>query len=116
RLKIGVVGFVDDDPAKLGLRVCGVPVLGRVDDLPALVAAHEIGEVLIAVPSASGTTLRRIVQRCAEAGVRHRVLPTLGALLAGRGMYTQVREVQVDDRLPRKPARLDRGRLPSLVA
>jgi FlaA1/EpsC-like NDP-sugar epimerase len=116
RLKIGVVGFVDDDPAKLGLRVCGVPVLGRVDDLPTLVAAHEIGEVLIAVPSASGTALRRIVQRCGEAGVRHRVLPTLGELVEGRVMYTQMREVQMDDLLPRKPARLDRGRLQSLIA
>ncbi len=37
--KLAVVGFVDDDPAKLGLRVGGTPVLGRIDDLPALVAA-----------------------------------------------------------------------------
>ena len=116
RLKLAVVGFVDDDPGKLGLRVCGVPVLGRVDDLRTLVAAHEIGEVLIAVPSASGAALGRIVQRCTEAGVRHRVLPTLEELVEGRVMYAQMREVHIEDLLPRKPVHLDRTQVQSLVA
>jgi len=115
RGKIAVVGFVDDDPAKLGMRLCGVPVLGGVDDLPALAAAHDVEEVLIAIPSASGATLRRIVQRCAEAKVRHRVLPTLGELVEGRVMYTQMREVKVDDLLAREPVRLDLEGMRSLV-
>jgi FlaA1/EpsC-like NDP-sugar epimerase len=115
RLRVGVVGFVDDDPAKLGLRVCGVPVLGRTDDLPALVAQHGIGEVLIAIPSATGAALRRIVQRCVEAHVRHRVLPSLGELVEERVMYTQMREVRVNDLLAREPARLDLPRMRSLI-
>jgi FlaA1/EpsC-like NDP-sugar epimerase len=116
RLKLGVAGFVDDDLAKQGLRVCGVPVLGGVDDIPALVAAHDVGEVLIAVPSATGAVLRRIVQRCTEANVRHRVLPTLGELIDGRVMYTQMREVKVDDLLRREAVRLDVARVRGLIA
>ena len=115
RLKIAVIGFVDDDPAKLGLRVCGTPVLGPLDDLPRLVEQHEIGEVLIAVPSARGVALRRIVERCTEAGVRHRVLPTLGQLVEGQVTYTQMREVRVDDLLAREPVHLDRAPVDSLV-
>src|SRR5581483_1859244 len=113
---VAVVGFVDDDPAKNGLRVCGVPVLGRVDDLPELVATHDVSEVLIAIPSASGPILRRIIQHCTEANVRHRVLPTLGELVQGRVMYTQMREVKVDDLLAREPVRLDLARVRSLIA
>jgi FlaA1/EpsC-like NDP-sugar epimerase len=116
RLGFAVAGFVDDDPAKHGTRICGTPILGGVDDLPALVAEHDVGEVLIAVPSADGAALRRIVQRCAEARVRHRVLPTLGELVGGRVMYTQMREVQVNDLLAREPVRLDLPRVRSLVA
>jgi FlaA1/EpsC-like NDP-sugar epimerase len=115
RLERAVVGFVDDDAAKHGMRLSGVPVLGGVDDLPALVAAHEVGEALIAIPSASGAVLRRIVQRCAEAGVRHRVLPTLGELVEGRVMFSQMREVKVDDLLAREPVRLDLPRVRSLL-
>jgi FlaA1/EpsC-like NDP-sugar epimerase len=111
RLRCAVVGFVDDDPVKLGLRIGGTPVLGRIDDLPALVAAHEVGEVLVAIPSAPGALLRKIVQHCRDAGVRSRVLPTLSELVEGRVMYTQMREVRVDDLLAREPVHLDLPRV-----
>ncbi len=116
RLKVAIVGFVDDDQAKIGLRVGGTPVLGGVDDLPALVAEHEVGEVLIAIPSATGALLRRIVQRCDEARVRHRVLPTLGELVEGSVMFTQMREVKVEDLLAREPVRLDVAGVRKIVA
>jgi len=115
RLRLAVVGFVDDDLAKVGLRVCGTPVLGRIDDLPALVAEHEVGEVLIAIPSASPALLRRVVHHCTEARVRHRVLPTLSELVEGSVIYTQMREVKVDDLLAREPVQLDAARVHSLV-
>jgi FlaA1/EpsC-like NDP-sugar epimerase len=116
RLKCAVVGFVDDDAVKLGLRVGGTPVLGRIDDLPALVAAHDVGEVLVAMPSAPGAVLRRVVQHCRDAGVRSRVLPTLSELVEGRVMYTQMREVRVDDLLSREPVRLDLPRVRSFAS
>ncbi len=116
RLKCAVVGFVDDDPVKLGLRVGGTPVLGRIDDLPALVTEHDVSEVLVAMPSAPGAVLRRIVQHCRDAGVRSRVLPTLSELVEGRVMYTQMREVRVDDLLAREPVRLDVPRVRTFAA
>ena len=116
RLKIGVVGFVDDDESKIGLRIAGAPVLGHIADLGRLIATHDIGEVLIAIPSAPGSLMKRIVQQCSQAGVRHRVLPTLGELGEGRVMYTQMREVKVDDLLSRDPVRLDLPRVRSFIA
>ena len=115
RLRVGVVGFVDDDPAKLGLRVCGTRVLGTIDDLPAVIAEYEVGEVLIALPSAPGTVVRRVVQHCAGAGVRYRALPTLGELVEGKVIYTQMREVKVDDLLARDPVRLDLPHVRALI-
>jgi len=113
--RIAVVGFVDDDPSKQGCRVCGARVLGRTDDIPRLVATHGITEVLIAIPSAPGAVIRRIVQRCTDAGVRHRVVPSLGELVEGHVMLTQVRDVKVDDLLSRAPVQLDDPRVRSLV-
>src|SRR5262245_13024606 len=115
-LGIGVVGFVDDDPAKQGFRVCGAPVLGTVDELPALVVQHVVGEVLIAIPSASGARLRRIIERCDEVRVHHRVLPTVGELALGSVTYSRTREVKVDDFLAREPARFDLLRVRTLLA
>jgi FlaA1/EpsC-like NDP-sugar epimerase len=113
--RVGVVGFVDDDPSKQDTRICGTPVLGTIDDLPQLLAQHDVGEVLIAMPSAPGAVIRRVVQHCTDARVRHRVLPTLGELVEGRVMLTQMREVKVDDLLAREPVRLDVPKVRQLI-
>ena len=61
------VGCLDDDPAKLGIRIHKVRVLGSVDKLPDLLASERVDEVLIAVPSASGAEMRRFVDICTRA-------------------------------------------------
>jgi FlaA1/EpsC-like NDP-sugar epimerase len=116
RLKTAVVGFVDDDATKIGLRVAGTPVLGRIDHIPDLVEIHDITEVLVAIPSASSTVLKHIVRKCEAARVRHRVLPSLGELVGERVMITQMREVKVDDLLAREPVRLDLARVRAFLA
>jgi FlaA1/EpsC-like NDP-sugar epimerase len=113
---LGVVGFVDDDPSKQGARIAGAPVLGPIDELPRLLGAHEVHEVLVAIPSAPGRVIRRIVQHCTEARVRHRVVPSLAELAEGRVMYTQVRDVKLEDLLAREPVRLDLPQVRSMVA
>jgi len=113
---MAVLGFVDDDPGKRGARIAGAEVLGTIDDLPRLLGAHEVQEVLVAIPSAPGAVMRRIAQHCAEARVRHRVVPSLAELVEGRVMFTQIRDVKVDDLLAREPVRLDLPQVRSLIA
>ena len=66
RRGMAVLGFVDDDPSKQGARIAGAQVLGTIDDLPRLLGAREVHEVLVAIPSAPGTVMRRIAQHCAR--------------------------------------------------
>lgn len=110
-----IVGFVDDDPSKQGMRICGVPVLGPIDRLASLADGLDISEVLIAIPSARSSVMRRAAERCREAGLRARVLPSLGELVEGKFMFAQMREVRVEDLLGREPVRLDNPRLRSFV-
>ena len=56
------VGCVDDDRSKLGIKIHGVPVIGNVEQLPALLTKHPVDEVLIAVPSATGKQMQRFVR------------------------------------------------------
>ena len=63
-----VVGFLDDDPTKTGTTVSGAPVLGRVADLVDVVASRGVDEIVIAIPSARGRTVRDVVRLCEEAG------------------------------------------------
>ena len=63
------VGFLDDDPRKRGLRIEGVKVRGNTsDELPRVLDETEPDEVIIAIPSAPGSTRARVVRECRTAG------------------------------------------------
>jgi len=102
-----VCGFVDDNPAMKGMYVHGVRVMGRGSDLAAVVAKTGAEEVLIATPSASGDQMLRILNCCQEAGVHFRTVCTMGEMIEGKALASQIREVDVHDLLCRTPARLD---------
>jgi FlaA1/EpsC-like NDP-sugar epimerase len=101
------VGFLDDDPRKLGENIHGVRVLGHVGLLPEVVRAREVDEVLIAIPSATGAEMRRIVDLCKAAGVHPKTIPDLDQLIDGRVSFNQVRDVAIEDLLGRDPVQLD---------
>jgi FlaA1/EpsC-like NDP-sugar epimerase len=110
-LKCDVVGFIDDDTAKVGLILDGKRVLGRGEDLRALADKYVVRRVLIAVPSATGAEMVRILKLATEAHVEYRMVPSLGELVKGRELGRQIREVAVEDLLGRKPVRLDLDRI-----
>jgi FlaA1/EpsC-like NDP-sugar epimerase len=78
-----IIGFVDDDPRKRGTVVNGVRVLGSTADLPLLVRAFEVDQVVITIGHASRADLRRLVELCDRVPVMARVMPGLYELLQG---------------------------------
>jgi FlaA1/EpsC-like NDP-sugar epimerase len=105
------IGFLDDDPNKRKQRILGLPVLGTLDDLPQVVSNYGVSEVLIAIPSASGAVIRRVVQHTRAAEVEHRIIPGMFDVLSGRVSISQLREVDVEDLLRREPVRLELGEI-----
>ncbi|MCL6554173.1 MAG: hypothetical protein K6W08_13790, partial [Firmicutes bacterium] len=67
------VGFVDDDPAKRGAVVQGLPVLGSRRELRELVRRYGVEEVLVAAPSCPPEVVAEVVAACREAGARARI-------------------------------------------
>ncbi len=111
RLPYRVCGFIDDHPAKLGVRIQGRPVLGGGKELPVLARKHSVEEILIAIPSASGTEMTRILEQCHAAGLKCKTVPGLGEVIEGNGLAGQIREVAMEDLLGRSPVRLDEQRI-----
>jgi FlaA1/EpsC-like NDP-sugar epimerase len=107
KLPYRVRGFLDDWPDKKGLHVLGVSVLGGGDQLKPLVAKHSIDVILIAMPSASGAEMTRILNLCHTAGVECQTVPGLGEVIESSGLATQIRDVAVEDLLGRKTVRLE---------
>ena len=109
KLRYHPVGFLDDDAGKQGLRIHGVPVLGPVEEVRRISQEKGVEEVIIAIPSAERRLMRRIFDRCREAGLDMRTIPDLNSLLAGTASISDLREVRLEDLLRREPARLDRS-------
>jgi FlaA1/EpsC-like NDP-sugar epimerase len=101
------VGFIDDDPKKAELVVHGVKVLGDGEKLATSVRKHQVNTVLIAIPSASGEQMTRILRSCQDAGVSYKTVPGLGEIIQGNNLSKQMRDVAVEDLLGRNPARLN---------
>jgi FlaA1/EpsC-like NDP-sugar epimerase len=107
RLGYDVRGFIDDNPEKTGYSVQLSPVLGTGRHLARVVDRHNIDEVLVAIPSATGPQLTRILQHCQDAGVPCKAIPSLASLIQQSSLSVQMREVAVEDLLSRTPVRLD---------
>lgn len=97
-----VVGFVDDDLAKQGVRIHGTPVLGQRSSLAHLIGIHHISRVLIAMPTAPGKVIREIVAMCETMGVETKTMPGISALLNDVVHVNQLRNVEIEDLLRRE--------------
>jgi len=106
-LAYDVVGFIDDSPAKAGTWIQRTRVFGNGGALPAVVRAHSVELILIALPSASGAEMTAILQRCHQAGVSYKTVPGLAEVIESSGLASQIREVAVEDLLGRNPVHLD---------
>lgn len=95
------VGFLDDDPAKRRKRIYGVPVVGPLNQLAAVIEARPVDEVVIALPRAGGAVVRAVLQDCQRHGITSRVMPGLYELLDGRFGVSRLREVDIADLLRR---------------
>jgi FlaA1/EpsC-like NDP-sugar epimerase len=109
------IGFVDDDPAKVGRRIHGVPVLGTRNDLKKIIAQHQPSDVLIAMPNADPPTIRTIVRALDAFKLPIKILPKLTDVIDGTVNVKEIRNLAVEDLLARPPVGLDPGPVKHLI-
>ena len=110
-LQLGLrpVGFLDDDPGKVNKEIYGLQVLGRIDALAAVAEARRVDEVVIAIPTAGGPTVRAAVERCQALGIPSRVMPGIYELLDGHLSVSRLRSVDIADLLRRPQVHAQSG-------
>ena len=102
-----IVGFLDDNRNKIGRKIHGVPVLGRISEIEAAVKKVNADEALIAIPSATGQQMRQIVEYCKDSRLPFKTVPGYGELIDGRVSVKAIRDVAYRDLLGREVVRLD---------
>lgn len=109
------VGFIDDDIHKHLLRINGLPVLGPISGIPTIIKKYNIDEVVIAMPTASGATIRDCLALCAKAGVPTKIIPSLSGILNQKIDLTRLRDVDVQDLLRREVVSVDLQPISQLI-
>jgi len=106
-VKIEPFGLLDDAREKQGQTIHGVRVLGFIEDIQNL--PDEYDEILIAIPSARGSEMRRIVDLCKQTGKHFRTLPSIGELIEGKVSVNAIRDVTLEDLIGREEVILDQA-------
>lgn len=101
------VGFLDDEPSKQRQRFLGLAVMGGLEQLSEAVERTKADEILIAIPSAPGRVIRKMVEQSRKSGLRYRIIPGVYEILSGRVSISQIREVDLEDLLRREPVKLN---------
>ena len=105
--EIDIIGFVDDDPNKVGTYLAGRKVLGTLSDLPQIIKDNQIDMVTIAIPSLSSTRLQEIFAKLADTTVKVNAMPSMEDMASGKISISRLKEIDVVDLLGREEVKLD---------
>lgn len=106
-LKSIPVAIVDDNPAKIGKKLNGVPILGSSKDIHKVVEKKQIDEIIIAIPSANNLVINNIFEECSKTGCKVKILPSVSQLIDETVIIQKVRDVAIEDLLGREPIKLN---------
>lgn len=110
-----VLGLLDDDPAKQGARIAGVPVLGPLVDVRDKGVRGAATHLIIALPAASAAQRRRAVELAGATGLPVLTVPSAEELRQGSGVE-RVRDIEPEDLLGREPVVLDEAGIAQCLA
>lgn len=101
------VGLLDDVAALKGARIQDVQVLGTLDDLERVARETAASLLVITMPNANASQMRRVVELCDQTGLPFRKVSRLSDQLDHDIGAYELREVAIEDLLGRDPVGFD---------
>lgn len=107
KLNYDIACLIDDSANKKNTIINGVKVVGNRYDIIAKAKELNIDEIMLAMPSASVTEKRDILEICNETDCEVKTLPSIDQVIDSDELYSKIRKVNIDDLLAREPIVLD---------
>ena len=111
-----VLGLLDDDPAKQGARIAGLPVLGPLAAIADKAVRGAATHVIVALPAATAAQRRRALNLAAPSGLPVLTVPSADELQDSKSVIERVRDIEPDDLLGREPVHLDEAGIGAVLA
>ena len=109
------VGFFDDDEKKWGARIHGVPVLGAPELILKKTDALGLEQIIIAMPTAPAKRIGEIVKLLQSSRLKIAIVPAMDQLATGQLKISQLRPVEIQDLLGRKPVDIETGNIREIL-
>lgn len=113
--KCDPVCAVDDNEAKKGFFLAGIPVEGNISEIPFLCKKYDIKTIFLAIPSLSEDRRREILSLCIDTGAKLHTLPTLEEIMTKGESPLLVKKVKIEDLLGREAVKMDLEKVMSYV-
>lgn len=104
--KYAIVGAVDNDPQKQNIYIKGVPILGKLADIPQIVDKKRIDMITITAPSMPAEVVEQVVRMGNDLDITVNQMPEVERVLAGEYKMA-MKEIEISDLLGRKEIELD---------
>ncbi len=104
--KYKVLGFIDDDPAKVGKKLEGVTIYGT-DKLPDLLNNNDVAHVIISVQNMPASRKQEVVELCLKYNAKVLNVPPVSNWINGNLSFRQIRKVKIEELMERDPIQLD---------
>ena len=101
------VAAVDDDPAKFGQTIHGVPVRGTLEQIPQVCERYNIHSIIIAIPTLQGSRLNHVIDLCVSTHCAVQILSDPQLVGTGAPQQNAFRELNTADFLSREEVTLD---------
>ena len=98
--------IIDDNVTLHGKYLRGVKIVGSRTDIPFFAKEMAIDEIVVAIPSAPQSEIKKILKICQETMCDVRMLPGLYQMINGEVSVSKLRKVEIEDLLGREPIRL----------
>lgn len=101
-----IVGYLDDNPSKIGKSIDGVKIFGS-EELTKVIYKCAVDELIIATPSIPPDKKSEVIEICLEHNVSVLTLPPIKKIMNGDLTVNQIKNVRIEDLLDRSTIKLE---------
>jgi len=104
--------FVDDDPMKEGIRIHGIPVCGKLADIPYLVKENRIETIIIAIPSLNHKKTKEIFDILKSLGINDiKIVPSVFEDFKNKITVKDLKDISIEDLLYREQVKIEKEKI-----
>ena len=115
QLGYNIVGFIDEDHTRIGLKIHGKPILGTINDVPKLVDMYKIEIIINSNSLKTSDNLKKLINITSKINVQLKTVPPMWEIISGKINIDDIRNVELEDLLPRKSIKINNDLIESYI-